>query len=90
LRFLQNLKSNGWGLAAEGEAFGSDLVVGVGIGIGIECPDMSFGHERFDVWAALAYAGWAHHFCEGLKGHRKAKKPRREAIPIPIPTPVEL
>ena len=35
---------------------------------------MGFGHERLDVdRAAIAYVGWAYHFCEELKGHRNAK-----------------
>ncbi len=35
---------------------------------------MGFGHEKLDVYrAAIEYVGWAHAFCEGLKGHGNAK-----------------
>jgi four helix bundle protein len=46
----------------------------VAIGIGIEENDMSFGHEKLDVYrAAIEYVGWAYRYCEGQKGHRNAK-----------------
>ena len=50
--------------------------------------EMSFGHERLDVYrASLEYVGWAYHFCEGLKGNRNAKDQllrASQAIPLNI------
>jgi len=41
---------------------------------------MAFGHEKLDVdQAAIASIGWAHRYCEKLKGHRNAKDQRLRA-----------
>ena len=49
---------------------------------------MSFGHEKLDVYrTAIEYVGWAHQFCEQLKGHRNAKDQlirASQAIPLNI------
>ncbi len=35
---------------------------------------MPFGHEKLDVYqTSIAYVGWAHGLCEGIKGQRNAK-----------------
>ncbi len=35
---------------------------------------MPFGHEKLDVYqTSIAYVGWAHSLCEGIKGQRNAK-----------------
>gem|GEM_PF-420985 len=64
------------------------LVLGSGIGVGIERKPMTFGHEQLDVYrAAIEYVGCAYRLCERLKAHRNAKDQllrASQAIPLNI------
>jgi hypothetical protein len=56
-----------------GGSGGSKCWLYVGVGIGIERPDMGFGHEKLDVYrAAIDYVRWAYRFREGLQGQGNA------------------